>query len=162
MQKICQTAELYLIKLLIKQQEKNAGADTEAISSPKSQLAELFPDQTKGEQAERRIHSATSRSASRIYSKQKAFRQTEPRNNELCIIRAKLNELTTLMNTFSKCETFGKKRFQVSLLLSLHVPTPCDPLAKVKKRQIKRKTHNILPQQKVSSKTSTTLLVLCV
>ena len=60
MQKICQTAEQDLLKLMIKQQEKNASTDTEAISCLKSQLATPFPDQTKREQAERRIHSATS------------------------------------------------------------------------------------------------------
>ena len=39
-------------KLIIRQQEKNASADSEAISSLKTQLAALFPDQNKRTQAE--------------------------------------------------------------------------------------------------------------
>ena len=39
-------------KLIIRQQEKNASADSEAISSLKTQLAALFPDQNKRKQAE--------------------------------------------------------------------------------------------------------------
>ena len=102
--KICQTAEQDLLKLLIIRQEKNASADSETISSLKVQLAALFPDQNKREQAERRLQSATSRTVNRNTARQKSASRRQKPNDELCNLKAKLDELTTLMNVFSKRE----------------------------------------------------------
>ena len=65
----------------------------------------MFHDQSEREKAEKRIKSGTSRSLTRKNLSQKetaASRKKQPKeNNELRTIKAKLNELTTLINIFS-------------------------------------------------------------
>ncbi|KAK2547375.1 hypothetical protein P5673_032674 [Acropora cervicornis] len=100
--KICQKAERELLQLLIHQQQKNSSTDAETISCLKQQLSQRFPDQSKREKAEKIIQSATNRSLIRTSLSQKrpaANRKKQPKEtNELSTIKAKLNELTTLMN----------------------------------------------------------------
>jgi len=144
MNKICQTAEQDLLKLLIRQREKNASADSETISSLKAQLAAVFPDQNKREQAERRLQSATSRSVNRNTARQKSASRRQKPNDELCNLKVKLNELTTLVNVFSKRE--NKTRVAIYSGVSFTDSagaTPARLISKSKKRQLKRKAHKI-------------------
>ena len=142
--KICQTAEQDLLKLLIRQQEKNASADSETISSLKVQLAALFPDQNKHEQAERRLQSTTSRLVNRNTARQKSASRRQKPNDELRNLKAKLDELTTLMNVFSKRENKTRVAIYsgVSFTDSARA-TPARLISKSKKRQLKRKAHKI-------------------
>lgn len=93
-----------LFQLLIHQPQKNSSTDAEPISSLKQQLSEMFPDQSDREKAEKRIQSGTNRSLSRKNISQKrpaASRKKQLKeNNELRTIKAKLNELTTLIKIF--------------------------------------------------------------
>ena len=124
--KICQKAEQDLLQLLIHQQQK------------------MFPDQTKREKAEKRIQSATNRSLTRTNLSQKrpaASRKKQPKEkNELSTIKAKLNELTTLMNVFSKSENKTRVAFypRVSSTDSGRAK-PARPASHRKKRRQKRK-----------------------
>ena len=97
----------------------------------------MFPDQTKREKAEKRIQSATNRSLTRTNLSQKrpaASRKKQPKEkNELSTMKARLNELTTLMNVFSKSENKTRVAFaHVSLLLTPAAPALRYPLATVK------------------------------
>ena len=75
----------------------------------------MFFDWSKGEKAEKRIQSATNRSLTRTNLSQKrpaASRKKQAKEkNELSTIKAKLNELTTLMNVFSKNENKTRVAF---------------------------------------------------
>ena len=104
----------------------------------------MFPDQTKREKAEKRIQSATNRSLTRTNLSQKrpaANRKKQPKEkNELSTIKAKLNELTTLMNVFSKSENKTRVAFypRVSSTDSCRA-NPARPASHSKKRRQKRK-----------------------
>ena len=100
---ICQRAEWDLLQLMIEQQEKNVNADTEAIDALKQKLTTMIPDQTKREQAEKRILSATSRANFRASKNRRANKQQNKADN-INDLKAKVSELTTLVNAFSKCE----------------------------------------------------------
>ena len=142
--KICQKAEQDVLQLLIRQQQKNSSTDTETISSLKQQLNQMFPHQSKREKAEKRIQSATNRSLTRTNLSQKrpaASRKKQPKEkNELSTIKAKLNELTTLMNVFSKSENKTRVAFypRVSFTDSSRA-IPARPFSHSKKRRQKRK-----------------------
>ena len=103
MRKICQQAEQDLLKLMIQQQEKNVSNDTEAINALKKKLTNMIPDQTKREQAEKRIRSATDRANIRANKHRRASRQPN-KANDINFLKAKISELTTLVNAFSKRE----------------------------------------------------------
>ena len=117
--KICQ-------KVQIRQQEKNSSADTETISSLKKQLDQkMFPDQTRRENAERRIQSTTSRYLSRTNLSQKKTaaskkqpKEKKKKRNELSTIKAKLNELTALMNIL---RTKIKQELQLKIRNKSHI-----------------------------------------
>ena len=104
----------------------------------------MFPDQTKREKAEKRIQLATNRSLTRTNLSQKrpaASRKKQPKEkNELSTIKAKLNELTTLMNVFSKSENKTRVAFypRVSSTDSCRA-NPARPASHSKKRRQKRK-----------------------
>ncbi|XP_067045490.1 uncharacterized protein [Acropora muricata] len=104
----------------------------------------MFPDQTKREKAEKRIQSARNRSLTRTNLNQKrpaASRKKQPKEkNELSTIKAKLNELTTLMNVFSKSENKTRVAFypRVSSTDSCRA-NPARPASHSKKRRQKRK-----------------------
>ena len=104
----------------------------------------MFPDQSKREKAEKRIQSATNRSLTRTNLSQKrpaASRKKQPKEkNELSTIKAKLNELTTLMNVFSKSENKTRVAFypRVSFTDSSRA-NPARPFSHSKKRRQKRK-----------------------
>ena len=116
----------------------------DTISSLKAQLAALFPDQNKREQAERRLQSATSRSVNRNTARQKSASRRQKLNSRLCNLKAKLDELTTLMNVFSKREN----RTRVPIYLDVFSTdsaraTRVRLISKSIKRQLKRKAHKI-------------------
>ena len=104
----------------------------------------MFPDQSKREKEEKRIQSATNRSLTRTNLSQKrpaASRKKQPKEkNELSTIKAKLNELTTLMNVFSKSENKTRVAFypRVSFTDSSRT-NPARPFSHSKKRRQKRK-----------------------
>ena len=64
----------------------------------------MFPDKNKREQAERRIQHATSRSTIRGHEPKPAARHKQNTTDELALLKAKMNELPTLFNVFSKNE----------------------------------------------------------
>ena len=88
---------------MIQQQEKNVNADTEAINDLKQKLTTIIPDQTKREQAERRILSATKRANIRASKNRRANKQ-QNKADDINDLKAKISELTTLVNAFSKRE----------------------------------------------------------
>ena len=88
---------------MIQQQEKNVNADTEAINALKQKLTTMIPDQAKREQAEKRILSATSRSNFRASKHRRANKQ-QNKAEDINDLKAKISELTTLVNAFSKRE----------------------------------------------------------
>ena len=88
---------------MIQQQEKNVNADTEAINALKQKLTTIIPDQAKREQAERRIVSATNR-ANFGASKNRRANKQHNKADDINDLKAKISELTTLVNAFSKRE----------------------------------------------------------
>ena len=100
LQQICSRAE----QLMIRQQEKNVCADTKALTDLEDSLATMFPDKNKREQAERRIKHATNRSTLRGHKPKPAARHKQNTPDELALLKAKTNELSTLFNVFSKNE----------------------------------------------------------
>ena len=103
LQKICKRAEQDLLQLMIQQQEKNVNADTEAINALKQKLTTIIPDQAKREQAERRIVSATKRANFRASKNRRANKQHN-KADDINDLKAKISELTTLVNAFSNRE----------------------------------------------------------
>ena len=99
LQKICQRAERDPLQLMIQQQEKNVNADTEAIDALTQKLTTMIPDQTKREQAEKRILSATSR-ANFGASKNRRANKQQNKADDINDLKAKISELTTLVNAF--------------------------------------------------------------
>ena len=89
---------------MIRQQEKNVSADTKALTDLNETLAAMFPDRNKREQAERRIQHATSRFTLRGHKPKPAARHKQNTTDELALLKAKMNELSTLFNVFSKNE----------------------------------------------------------
>ena len=101
LRKICSRAEQDLLQLMIHQQEKNVNTDIEAINALKQKLTTMFPDQAKREQAKKRILSATSRANFRASKHRRANKQPN-KANDINDLKAKVSELTTLVNAFSK------------------------------------------------------------
>ena len=101
--KICQKAEEELLQLLICQQQKNSSTDAGTICSLKEQLSQMFPYQSKREEAEKKIQSATNRSLTRTNLGQKrptaSLKRKPKEKNELSMIKAKV---TTFMNLVYK------------------------------------------------------------
>ena len=89
---------------MIRQQEKNVCADTKALTDLKDSLATMFPDKNKRKQAERRIQHATNRSTLRGHKPKPAARHKQNTPDELALLKAKMNELSTIFNVFSKNE----------------------------------------------------------
>ena len=89
---------------MIRQQEKSVSADSKALTDLKETLATLFPDKNKREQAERRIQHATSISTLRGHNPKPAARHKQKATDELALLKAKMNELSTLFHVFSKNE----------------------------------------------------------
>ena len=104
LQQICSRAE----QLMIRQQEKNVCADTKALTDLEDSLATMFPDKNKREQAERRIKHATNRSTLRGHKPKPAARHKQNAPDKLALFKAKMNELSTLLNVFSKNENKEK------------------------------------------------------
>ena len=125
---------------LIHQQQKNSNTDAETISSLKQQLNQMFPDQTKREKAEKRRQSATNRSLTRMNLGQKrpaaSRKKQQKEKNELSTIKAKHNELTTLMNVFSESKNKTRAAFYpcVSSTDSCRA-NPAQPASHGKKRR---------------------------
>ena len=118
---------------MIQEQEKNVNADTEAINALKQKLTTMIPDQAKREQAEKRILPATSRSTSTASKHRRANKQ-QNKADDINDLKAKISELTTLVNSFSKLEN---KKERVPLYsncdsLTLPAPNPCEPRPSVK------------------------------
>ena len=68
----------------------------------------MFPDKNKREQAEQRIQHATNRSTLRGHKPKPAARHKQNASDELALLKAKMNELSTLFNVFSKNENKEK------------------------------------------------------
>ena len=96
---------------MIRQQEKNVSTDTKALTDLKNSLATMFPDKNKREQAERRIQQATTRSTLRGHKPKPAARHKQNAPDELALLKAKMNELSTLFNVFSKNENKERVAF---------------------------------------------------
>ena len=73
----------------------------------------MFPDLVKREQVEKRILSATSRANLRASKHGRANKQPN-KANEINDLKAKISELTTLVNAFSKRENKIRKRSPLS------------------------------------------------
>ena len=89
---------------MIRQQEKNVSADTKTLADLKETLATMFPDKNKQQQTERRIQYATSRSTLRSNKPKPAARHKQNSTDELALLKAKMNEVSTLFRVFSKHE----------------------------------------------------------
>ena len=72
-----------------------------ALTDLKETLATMFPDKNKREQAERRILHATNRSTLSGHKLKPAARHKENATDQLALLKAKMNELSTLFNVFS-------------------------------------------------------------
>ena len=72
-----------------------------ALTDLKETLATMFPDKNKREQAERRIQHATKRSTLRGHKLKPAAKHKENATDQLALLKAKMNELSTLFNVFS-------------------------------------------------------------
>ena len=154
LRKICEQAEQALLQLMIQQQEKNVNADTEAINALKQKLNTMIPDRAKREQAEKWILSATSRSNFRASKHRRANKQ-QNKADDINDLKAKISELTTLVNSFSKLEN---KKERVPLYsncdsLTLTAPNPCEPRLSVKSDPLNAKPLEI------STKTNLGLLM---
>ena len=75
--------------------------DTEAIDALKQKLMTTIPDQAKREQVEERILSVTSRANFRASKHRRASKQ-QNKVDDINDLKAKISELTTLVNAFSK------------------------------------------------------------
>ena len=132
LQKICERAEQDLLQLMIQQQEKNVNADTEAINALKQKLTTMIPDKAKCEQAEKRILSATSRSNFRASKHKRAYKE-QNKADDINDLKAKISELKTLVNAFSKRENNKELHCtQMCGSLTLLASTPCEPRPLVK------------------------------
>ena len=89
---ICSRAEQDLLQLTIR------------LTDLKDTLATMFPDKNKRGQAERRIQQATSRSTLRGHKPKPAARHKQNTTDELALLKAKMNEVSTLFNVFSNNE----------------------------------------------------------
>ena len=100
---------------MIRQQEKDVSTDTKALMYLKEMLATVFPDKNKREQAKERIQHATSRSTLRGHKPKPAARHKQNATDELALLKAKMNELSTLFSVFSKNE--NKERVATYLVV---------------------------------------------